>query len=430
MSKRVIAMALAILAFFLFVGSPFQQAAQAIAIVDDAIVAIIIAALAAVGITFTSTGAFNTLEDYVGSLLEDWSESTGHTLVYNLSGVNYGRNKLGQIVLNNRFVRLIQAFATWIKAKFSIQNNTTTNVVVQGYTINGYVSYLLPVSVYRDIFNNGSIYEYLDEEYLVEHDIFAIPSYTNNGNSMVWIFWSLSPGSVQMYEISPNGNTSNLGTLNLVLQSSGIYVVRGRTNHAISQIVTFDYTIQGGLQEIQESISNGQPIITNEGTAIDIIGGTMNFPYDDADFDEGDGAILDVGASWGEDLRDIVEQDIPENYQDSTITYDQEQSITDEYVEDSSLTEVSEEPSEYQVQGLQSVFPFCIPFDLYNFVDCLAADPVAPSFTWRFYVPGICDENIVIDLSDFDQAAQILRTMELLLFCVGLAFVTRKIIRG
>lgn len=82
------------------------------------------------------------------------------------------------------------------------------------------------------------------------------------------------------------------------------------------------------------------------------------------------------------------------------------------------------------VEGLAQVFPFCIPFDLYNFFAVLAAEPVAPSFDWRFYVPGLVDETITIDFSPFETAAQILRIMELLLFCVGLAFETRKIIRS
>lgn len=78
----------------------------------------------------------------------------------------------------------------------------------------------------------------------------------------------------------------------------------------------------------------------------------------------------------------------------------------------------------------QSVFPFCVPFDLIEFLGVLAAEPEAPVIQWRFYVPNICDENIEIDLSVFDTVAQIMRTLELLAFCIGLILLTRNIIRG
>lgn len=78
----------------------------------------------------------------------------------------------------------------------------------------------------------------------------------------------------------------------------------------------------------------------------------------------------------------------------------------------------------------KNVFPFCVPFDLIDFLGILAAEPEAPKFTWRFYAPPVVDEEIEIDLSVFDTVASIMRTMELLAFCVGLILLTRNIIRG
>lgn len=90
----------------------------------------------------------------------------------------------------------------------------------------------------------------------------------------------------------------------------------------------------------------------------------------------------------------------------------------------------SSENSEYQLKGLETVFPFCIPFDIYDFINCLSASPKAPKFTYKFYnqkkngKKGY--DNIEIDLSAFDDLAEFLRLCELLLFVVGLAFVTRS----
>lgn len=78
----------------------------------------------------------------------------------------------------------------------------------------------------------------------------------------------------------------------------------------------------------------------------------------------------------------------------------------------------------------QNLFPFCIPFDLIEFLGVLAADPVAPKFDWRIYAPNVVDYTLEIDLSPFNSVAKICRTMELLAFCIGLILITRNIIRG
>jgi len=79
---------------------------------------------------------------------------------------------------------------------------------------------------------------------------------------------------------------------------------------------------------------------------------------------------------------------------------------------------------------LKDYFPFCIPFDLYDFFVCLNADPVAPVIEWVIPLPGGETYPLEIDLSVFDPVAQLLRRLQLLLFCVGLAFKTRDLIKG
>lgn len=89
---------------------------------------------------------------------------------------------------------------------------------------------------------------------------------------------------------------------------------------------------------------------------------------------------------------------------------------------------------EFTMEGLESLFPFCLPFDLVDFFQVLAAEPEAPHFQWpiRYMASDGPKEYVVdIDLSPFDPAAAILRNMELLAFIVGLIIITReKMIRG
>lgn len=79
---------------------------------------------------------------------------------------------------------------------------------------------------------------------------------------------------------------------------------------------------------------------------------------------------------------------------------------------------------------LKDVFPFCIPFDMVDMVTGFRATREAPHIQWRLHVPNIVDYTFDIDMSDYENVAQILRTMELICFCVALAFATRHIIRS
>lgn len=96
--------------------------------------------------------------------------------------------------------------------------------------------------------------------------------------------------------------------------------------------------------------------------------------------------------------------------------------------------DVSKDLSDYTFAGLEKIFPFCLPFDLIDFIGVLDADPEAPKFTIPIKVPtssGWGVYNIDIDLSKFDSVAALLRQMETLAFVVGLIMITRqKMIRG
>lgn len=80
--------------------------------------------------------------------------------------------------------------------------------------------------------------------------------------------------------------------------------------------------------------------------------------------------------------------------------------------------------------GLGDVFPFCIPFDIYDMLKGLAANRQAPHFEWNLKYKDLVDYTFVIDFEQFETVAVVLRTLELLAFCVGLAFVTRHLLRS
>lgn len=78
---------------------------------------------------------------------------------------------------------------------------------------------------------------------------------------------------------------------------------------------------------------------------------------------------------------------------------------------------------------LTSFFPFCIPFDLYEFVRILCAEPEAPVFHWEVQDLSGNVYSVDVDLSPWNPHAQLFRDAQCLLFIIGLLMLTRKFIK-
>lgn len=83
----------------------------------------------------------------------------------------------------------------------------------------------------------------------------------------------------------------------------------------------------------------------------------------------------------------------------------------------------------FVLAGLERVFPFCIPFDIYAFVNLLVAPPVAPYIEFPIYNP-VTDENdvIIIDFSVWEDQVIILRYIFDFLLIIGLLLLARSLI--
>lgn len=87
--------------------------------------------------------------------------------------------------------------------------------------------------------------------------------------------------------------------------------------------------------------------------------------------------------------------------------------------------------SDYKTDGLTSLFPFCIPFDLINCIKLMSATGEAPCWEFPFKVPVLgLQENIKIDLAKWDSVAAVCRWGETLIFIGFLISKTRTLIRG
>lgn len=120
--------------------------------------------------------------------------------------------------------------------------------------------------------------------------------------------------------------------------------------------------------------------------------------------------------------------------QDITPTYEQvapEEIPVEDEIQDIVNPEITA-PSTDVINGLQfdltQVFPFCIPFDLYELIQKFVAEPVAPHIHIDWDIPFVeSNFTLDIDFSAYNSVAAILRTMELIGAIVGLAIATRAI---
>lgn len=171
----------------------------------------------------------------------------------------------------------------------------------------------------------------------------------------------------------------------------------------------------------------------------DALAPTMDVIYGDkVDTDEDEGTY-----PWLPDITNVlngikdrvagVSDDVKSLSDSIAGVEDKVDAIPNTIATDIATTDVSAAKS-FTVADLGNIFPFCLPFDLIDFFAVLSAEPQAPKINWTFpAVPlfSVPEVEIVIDLSVFDTVASLVRTLETLLFIVGLAMITRShMIRG
>lgn len=94
-------------------------------------------------------------------------------------------------------------------------------------------------------------------------------------------------------------------------------------------------------------------------------------------------------------------------------------------------------PDDPDLRGLiLEKFPFCLPWDLYNVVKLLAANPEPPDWKIDFLVPlkskipFVGSTQIDINMANYSQVGLVIRWTTLIGFCLFLILITRMIIRS
>lgn len=240
-----------------------------------------------------------------------------------------------------------------------------------------------------------------------------------------------SPGCEHFLDASGWGTHKSIGRIGLIGEYFGSTIIS--TNY---DLVCDDGSVEKPASSPTSTSTTTVPVLP------DTYVGDIPQKIQNDDFDDDDFVLPYINPTkiW-ENQTDAIDalNNTATQLQNQTMTYDQYMNQIQTPSNGSAGTgsnpgnttdpDVSDELSDYTLD-LRDIFPFCIPFDLYDFFACLDAPPEAPVINWEIYLPGggVCP--ITLDLSCFDEVAQLLRRLELLLFCIGLAFKTRDLIKG
>lgn len=293
--KQALAIIVMIAIIMVCVLAPFG-AAHAIVGVSTAAVTILVAALAAIGITFTTTGVFDNIEDYVESLLQEYADDNNIPVTSIFQGSQWAANAAGKLILNNRFVRLISSFATWIQAKYNLSDNSVTTIVQGGNFLNGLPAYALPLGYVVGKLSYEYTHFYMEGGYVVFYYNSQSP------NTYFWNFLSDTPNTVYWWRYNSDSNTTTNYSAELTYDSTlKCYKYRISTSkdaapQGVDAVTYSEFTSAFGTDEWEDVYITGIGINT----------GSIDIPTDRNGYTDADGAILDVSAPWSEPVSGVI----------------------------------------------------------------------------------------------------------------------------
>lgn len=392
--------------------------------VTSILIPAVIATLEAWGIGTAADGLDGAdIAEWFHDKLTSWSTYAGIALENIAIGIKM--TPLGQVLLNPIALAGVREFGAWlVQDEGLVAGGASVPVISAGFTFNGY-------EVWTTASGDFGLWHY-DYDLHNCYCFFQVPG--DSSNKSQFSFVSDVSGAYLTKYMYYNGNLQS--SYNIYLSkfgTSNYYWARdGFTGDVTSALPSVSYTVS--------QVLNGSGGIESGEGSLDLVpSAEMDVPTA-ADVQDKElllNTSLDVGAD-AQAWYDSIMNKVAANDLTATGTITQAGTITaDQVIPQEGITEVDGEiewpavTSPIGVSGLDEIFPFCIPFDIYHFFEALAADPVAPSFEIPFRIEGVVDYTFEIDLQPFDQVAQVLRLLELLAFCVGLAFVTRSMfIRG
>lgn len=404
--KKFICVFLALSILICVFGGILFQPAKAVTVTVTVVVGAAVAFLAMCGITWVTTGMTAAqFTSYISDELDAWAMSKGTVVDHLINTAGIGVTIPGLLKLSNLVATNLKDFAQWLANKLSLSNTAIQNVYTQPTTIAGVAVSRFNVYTFTADGSGNTTTMTIGQSV-----VYACYGIESNDSYRVQLI-SDAPFTVISIGHDRNGNVLFTQQADAESNANGIYNSSKRFLISLQQQPPpFPY-YAGDVYSMPGQLQNNS--ITS-GYTLDVSTSILDFPNIGTD----ENVYIDVGALPGDTVEDVTDKVI-ENVIDGDQTADGEIAGDDPQI---TIT------GPVAVTGLDDVFPFCIPFDIYNLLRVLAAAPETPVFEWRFWIPHVCDETIEIDLSGFDTLAALLRTFEVGLFCLGLALMTKRLI--
>lgn len=252
---------------------------------------------------------------------------------------------------------------------------------------NQYRDYTAPIDQWTVAFNNNNCFD---------NTIKSLwnMSYNNLAIGVPHIYGITATGSVETTNVNFKSVTKNITNLNVISST--------------------------GVNESDDEVAIPYPGVSDSDNTL------ANDTYQDIVDKINDGTITqEQGIEQIQELLRVITYDTvtdevvpPQKNDDGT------NKTKDEVLKD------NKENTGFTLAGLENVFPFCIPFDIYAFMTLLVADPVSPEFDFPIKTVNGHEETIHVDLEPFEPVAVVVRYVFDFLFIVGLAMLTRSLIGG
>ena len=252
----------------------------------------------------------------------------------------------------------------------------------------------------------------------------------NNSYNFYKVGWLINYGDNLVK--NPDGNLILKGYANTLTKKDNTKTIPKKVDNNIPTNFKINDTLSTVTPEQTRDIAVTDKLIE---TALRV---QQNFPEDTKPTPEqlNQIAFEEVQKTFDDIINDVQDPITTPDYEDiidGTFTPDTTDPTLPTYPSTPNVPDVPEDINFNGINGidLKKFFPFCIPFDLYNFLVWLNKEPQCPIIELPIVIDMLHINTVLtLDLSDYEALSNILRTFLAVIYTVALMLKTRDIIRG
>lgn len=325
------------------------------------------------------------------------------------------------------------AFKEWVQTQLFVDSPTYTVgslINLLGYTTIGTIedSYSFNVA----IATNHNFNEYPTSIEFFHATSLSIGTYFNIAYDSTYTM-QYGANGYYGFRINNTAGTRQISTSNIYL----ISLLPIPANFPVDRVFDLTGVAEGIFDSANDNITD--TAITTDDTTTTAIPGALPLPWDNvSDTAEGVSDAIDdlqeqvaEGVLSLEDYWEKIQEMINALAIDTTTEETLPVTQNPDTGENEKLPDKVEENVSnvgFTLNGLEKVFPFCIPWDIYGFVTLLVAEPVAPVINYPIYNPVTNKNiNISIDFSDWETVVVLFRYILDFLLIIGLLLLARQL---